>query len=50
MTRSLEVRPFRSSREFERMVDYFLDAGDEFLEHEIGCDEWFARRPDSGSA
>jgi RimJ/RimL family protein N-acetyltransferase len=30
-TEALEVRPFSSAREYERMVDYFLGAQDSFL-------------------
>jgi RimJ/RimL family protein N-acetyltransferase len=35
MNGSIEVRPFAGRREYEQMVDYFLDADDEFL-HAMG--------------
>ena len=31
MNDSIEVRPFAGVEEYEQMVDYFLDADDEFL-------------------
>lgn len=49
MAESLEVRPFESAAEYERMIDYFLDAGEETLRamgvdpaRLPGRDEWLA--------